>query len=52
MTPTPKSELMARLRQERKEAGLIEVRGIWVPRELVSKIKEYAERLRSEHDPD
>lgn len=40
----PKSELMRRLREERREQGLKELR-IWAPPELHDEIRKAAERI-------
>ena len=44
--PKDKAELMKRLRDERRSAGLKEVRGIWKQEVLHEKIKLYAAKLK------
>lgn len=43
MTQQLKSELMARLYQQRKDAGLVGVR-LWVPKKRVAEIKDLVMR--------
>jgi len=36
-------------RARRQAAGLDEVRGIWLPKELHRQLKDYAEQIKKEH---
>jgi len=44
MTAKPKAELMARLRKERREAGLVELR-VWLPKPLHPVVKAFIKKL-------
>ena len=44
MTAIPKTELMARLRKQRKAAGLVRLE-LWLPRDLHDKVRKYAANL-------
>ena len=49
---TPKESNLARqlaFRARQQAAGLDEVRGIWLPKELHRELKDYAENLKREH---
>ena len=49
---TPKESNLARqlaYRARQQAAGLDEVRGIWLPKELHRQLKDYAENLKKEH---
>jgi hypothetical protein len=46
----PKAELMARLRARRQADGWVQV-NVWVPRELVPKLRAYVKRLTSSAKP-
>ena len=48
MTAIPKAVLNARLREERKALGLVELR-LWVPPGAVDTIKSYAKRMNVYH---
>lgn len=45
MPSMTKAEMMRRLREERREQGLEEVRGIWAPKDQHEAIKKAAERI-------
>lgn len=41
----PKAEIMARLRKERKDKGLVELR-LWITPEQKERVKKYVARLK------
>lgn len=48
---TPKSELMRRLREERRSQGLVRLE-IWAPKEAHEEIKRAAERILKKRKPE
>ena len=44
MTAIPKSEFMARLRKQRKAAGLVRLE-LWLPRDLHDRVRKYVANL-------
>lgn len=48
---TSKSELMRRLREERRKQGLARLE-IWAPHEAHEEIKRAAERISKRHSPE
>ena len=50
MTAKPKSEMMARLREQRRAEGLVRVE-VWAKPEHVAEIREFAEKIKKRRVP-